>query len=167
MPNFHIIEHSCTWRMASLRPVRGRIAFMMFSNSFSKTLGKIDVVIRICSSKMGINDIFADKSILSECFEESGGVGWKCHEFGVNQKIEKSVLPFVMSQLGNLICETAVLSSAMFCIVVGHGRGWPITVVVLLYFVMWDVSFRNASLDPSFSPRYIGNWCLWFFCFCM
>ena len=91
-----------------------------------------------------------------KCLEESGGIGWKFHEFGVNQKIKKNVLSFVMSHLGNLTHETAILSSAMFRIVVGHGRGWPITVVVLLYFVMWDVSFRNVSLDPISAPGTLG-----------
>lgn len=42
-------------------------------------------------------------------------------EFGVNQKIKKNVLSFVMSHLGNLICEAAILSSAKFSIVVGRG----------------------------------------------
>ena len=166
MPNFHITGHSCTWRMAFLRPVRERIAFMLFSNSFSKTLGRIDVLIRICSSKMGINDIFADKSVLSEVFRR---IRWRwlkiSLEFGVNQKIKKNVLSFFMSHLGNLICAAAILSSAVLSIVVGHGRGWPIRVVVWLYFVIRDVSFRNSSLDPSFSPWYIGNSCLWSFVF--
>lgn len=110
--------------MAFLRPVRERIAFMLFSSSFSKTLGRIDVLIRICSSKMGINDIFADKSVLSEVFRR---IRWRwlkiSLEFGVNQKIKKNVLSFVMSHLGNLICAAAILSSAVLSIVVGHGRG--------------------------------------------
>lgn len=45
-------------------------------------------------------------------------------------------------------------------------RGWPVTTVVLPYFVIWDVSFKqrmyvsriglkNSSVHPSFGPRYI------------